>query len=92
MIDDTFQAWRLDDKRQTFVLAARRTRLPEVAYWGPPLPDPAPTGVLEPTEPAGWGSGGGTSDAAWLRDLSHRVGPTQCFSRMGAKLSSPGDA
>jgi alpha-galactosidase len=39
MIDDTFQAWRLDDKRQTLVLAARRTRLPEVVYWGPPLPE-----------------------------------------------------
>ncbi|PTX54853.1 alpha-galactosidase [Litoreibacter ponti] len=38
MIDETFQAWRLDDVRQTLVLAARRTRLPEVVYWGPPLP------------------------------------------------------
>ena len=38
MIDDTFQAWRLDDGRQTLVLAARRTRLPEVVYWGAPLP------------------------------------------------------
>ena len=32
------QCWRLDDGRQTFVLAARRTRLPEVVYWGAPLP------------------------------------------------------
>ncbi len=39
MIDDTFQAWRLDDGRQTFVLAARRARLPEVVYWGAPLPE-----------------------------------------------------
>ncbi|MFK7877085.1 MAG: alpha-galactosidase [Paracoccaceae bacterium] len=38
MIDDTFQAWRLDDGRQTLVLATRRARLPEVVYWGPPLP------------------------------------------------------
>ncbi len=38
MIDETFQAWRLDDGRQTLVLAARRTRLPEVVYWGVPLP------------------------------------------------------
>jgi alpha-galactosidase len=39
MIDETFQAWRLDDGRQTVVLASRRTRLPEVIYWGPLLPD-----------------------------------------------------
>ncbi|NNL19098.1 MAG: alpha-galactosidase, partial [Boseongicola sp.] len=32
------QSWRLDDGRQTLVLAARRTRLPEVIYWGAPLP------------------------------------------------------
>jgi len=32
------QCWRLDDGRQTLVLAARRTRLPEVIYWGAPLP------------------------------------------------------
>ena len=38
MIDDTFQAWRLDDGRQTLVLATRRARLPEVVYWGAPLP------------------------------------------------------
>ncbi|MEM9342941.1 MAG: alpha-galactosidase [Pseudomonadota bacterium] len=33
------QSWRLEDDRQTLVLAARRERLPEVVYWGPPLPD-----------------------------------------------------
>ena len=32
------QSWRLDDARQTLVLAARRDRLPEIAYWGAPLP------------------------------------------------------
>ena len=32
------QSWRLDDKRQTLVLAAKRERLPEVVYWGAPLP------------------------------------------------------
>ncbi|MDD9923674.1 MAG: alpha-galactosidase [Boseongicola sp.] len=32
------QSWRLDDGRQTLVLAARRERLPEVIYWGAPLP------------------------------------------------------
>ena len=32
------QSWRLDDRRQTLVLAARRERLPEVIYWGAPLP------------------------------------------------------
>ncbi|WP_147127235.1 alpha-galactosidase [Shimia ponticola] len=32
------QTWRLDDTRQTLVLAARRDRLPEVIYWGAPLP------------------------------------------------------
>ncbi len=46
MIDETFQAWRLDDVRQTFVLAARRTRLPEVVYWGPPLPEDEDLGTL----------------------------------------------
>ena len=33
------QSWRVEDNRQTLVLAARRERLPEVVYWGPPLPD-----------------------------------------------------
>ena len=32
------QSWRLDDGHQTVVLAARDRRLPEVAYWGAPLP------------------------------------------------------
>ena len=32
------QTWRLDDGRQTLVLAARNDRLPQVAYWGAPLP------------------------------------------------------
>ncbi len=38
------QSWTLEDDRQTLVLAARRERLPEVVYWGAPLPggdDPA---------------------------------------------------
>ncbi|MFK7868427.1 MAG: alpha-galactosidase [Roseobacter sp.] len=30
--------WRLDDARQTFVLASTNGRMPEVIYWGPPLP------------------------------------------------------
>ena len=30
--------YRLDDERQTLVLAAQRDRLPEVVYWGPTLP------------------------------------------------------
>lgn len=33
------QTWWLTDKRQSLVLAAHTTRLPEVVYWGPPLPD-----------------------------------------------------
>lgn len=33
------QAWRLDDTRQTLVLAAADDRLAEVVYWGPRLPD-----------------------------------------------------
>ncbi len=33
------QTWRLDDARQSLVLAARRERLPEIVYWGAPLPD-----------------------------------------------------
>ena len=32
------QTWRLDSTRQTLVLSARRERLPEVVYWGTPLP------------------------------------------------------
>ena len=32
------QTWRLDDGRQTLVLAAKRERLPEVIYWGASLP------------------------------------------------------
>ncbi|NNE88342.1 MAG: family 10 glycosylhydrolase [Silicimonas sp.] len=36
---DTYQTWRLDDGLQTLVLASRRTRLPEVVYWGAALPE-----------------------------------------------------
>lgn len=32
------QTWRLDDGRQTLVLAAQRQCLPEVVYWGATLP------------------------------------------------------
>ena len=32
------QTWRLDDARQTLVLSAHNARLPEVVYWGAPLP------------------------------------------------------
>ena len=32
------RTWRLDDGRQTLVLAARDRRLPEAVYWGAPLP------------------------------------------------------
>jgi alpha-galactosidase len=46
MIDETFQAWRLDDGRQTLVLAARRTRLPQVVYWGSALPEDEDLTVL----------------------------------------------
>lgn len=30
--------WRLDDARQTLVLATKGARLPQVIYWGAPLP------------------------------------------------------
>ena len=33
------RAWRLDDTRQSLVLAATRDRLPQVVYWGAPLPE-----------------------------------------------------
>lgn len=32
------QHWRLDDRRQTLVLASTNGRLPQVIYWGAPLP------------------------------------------------------
>ena len=38
--------WRLDDGRQTLVLAARDRRLPEVVYWGMPLPEGADCAAL----------------------------------------------
>ncbi len=40
------QNWRLDDGRQTLVLAANRERLPEVVYWGAPLPKEDDAAVL----------------------------------------------
>ncbi|MEO0487500.1 MAG: alpha-galactosidase [Pseudomonadota bacterium] len=40
------QTWRLDTTRQTLVLAARRERLPEVVYWGAPLPADEPLEVI----------------------------------------------
>ncbi|TDT75618.1 alpha-galactosidase [Litoreibacter halocynthiae] len=33
------QSWRLDDGRQSLVLASHKGRLAEVVYWGPRLPD-----------------------------------------------------
>lgn len=33
-----FRAWRLDSAQQTLVLASANDRLPQVIYWGPPLP------------------------------------------------------
>ena len=32
------QCWRLDDARQSMVLASANSRCPQVVYWGPPLP------------------------------------------------------
>ena len=32
------QFWRLDGPLQTLILAAQQERLPQVIYWGPPLP------------------------------------------------------
>ena len=43
---DTYHTWRLDDGLQTLVLASRRTRLPEVVYWGPALPEQDDTDAL----------------------------------------------
>ncbi len=46
------RTWRLDDHhpdtgpRQTMVLAATHDRLPQVIYWGAPLPDDAPLETL----------------------------------------------
>ena len=37
--DAILQTWTLEDARQSFVLAAKRTRLPQVVYWGPRLPE-----------------------------------------------------
>lgn len=33
------QCWRLDDRRQSIVLASRGDRLAEIVYWGPRLPE-----------------------------------------------------
>lgn len=33
------QTWRLDDQRQSLVLASHRAHMAEVVYWGPRLPD-----------------------------------------------------
>ena len=35
----TSQCYKLQDARLAIVLAAKRNRLPEVVYWGPPLPN-----------------------------------------------------
>ena len=40
------QSWRLDDGRQTLVLASRERRLAEVVYWGAPLPEGADCAAL----------------------------------------------
>lgn len=40
------RTWRLDDGRQTLVLAARERRLAEVVYWGGPLPQEADCAAL----------------------------------------------
>ena len=33
------KCWRLDDSRQSLVIGSRKSRLAEVVYWGPRLPD-----------------------------------------------------
>ncbi|MDU8942853.1 alpha-galactosidase [Ovoidimarina sediminis] len=40
------ECWRLDDGRQTLALAMRAGGLPEVIYWGPPLPDSEDLAVI----------------------------------------------
>ena len=35
--------WRLDDGRQTLVLATKDKLLPQVVYWGKPLPKSDPS-------------------------------------------------
>lgn len=42
------RSWRLDDGRQTLVLAADNDRLPEVVYWGAPLPQDEDLDLLRP--------------------------------------------
>jgi len=41
------KTWRLDDGCQTLVLATKKDRLPEVVYWGAPLPDGEDLGTLQ---------------------------------------------
>jgi len=43
--------WRLDDGRQTLVLAATGTRLPQVVYWGARLPDREDLAALAAAHP-----------------------------------------
>ena len=40
------QSWRLEDAQQSFVLASPNGGLPEVVYWGPPLPASDDTNAL----------------------------------------------
>ncbi len=40
------RTWRLDDSRQTLVLASQKDHLAEVVYWGPRLPDEEDTQTL----------------------------------------------
>lgn len=38
-MSETVRSWRIEDGRQSLVLASRRDRLAEVVYWGPRLPE-----------------------------------------------------
>ncbi|MEL6607738.1 MAG: alpha-galactosidase [Pseudomonadota bacterium] len=77
--------WRLDDARQTLVLAADSGRLPEITYWGPRLPqDEDLTLISRSADPA---LAGGMLDAA--PDLSICPEATQTFpGQPGMQIST----
>ena len=77
------QFWRLDGPLQTFILAAQQERLPQVIYWGPPLPTSDDCAALAAAhDPA---------RAADLPTLEHRLGHEDPEVQEAARLAHAHD-
>jgi hypothetical protein len=79
------RCWRIDDAVQTLALASHGDRLPEIVYWGPPLP--AGEDLAMPADAVAPDITGGMPDA--LLPLSICPKPPRAFLDSRASRSPP---